>query len=390
MLASVVVNNHNYGRFLAEAVESALEQTHPQTEVVVVDDGSTDDSRAVLERFRDDVEVVLKENGGQRSAFNAGLARSRGELVCFLDADDALDPTAIERAVELAAEPGVSKVQWPLRGVTADGSETGDLFPPVRLDDGSLRERVLRDGPDCSPAPPTSGNAWSRGFLERVMPMPEVAANHRNHADAYLFALALLFGEVRAIQEPLGSYRLHGDNIYATLGFREQLERNLSLYAYRCEVLAEYCRELGIDADASRWDPEGSWVNRLTRSLEEIERLVPAGEPFLFLDETQWALPQTGDCVPVPFPSRDGVYWGLPTDDEAAISELEAARADGVRFLVFAWQTFWWLDHYRDFARHVAESYRCVLDNDRLKLWVERDRAAPYALSEGALADDAR
>src|SRR5207302_4981495 len=90
VLASVVVNNHNYERFVGEAVESALAQTYPHTEVVVVDDGSTDGSRDVLERFRGDIQLVLKPNGGQRSAFNAGLERSSGDLVCFLDADDTL------------------------------------------------------------------------------------------------------------------------------------------------------------------------------------------------------------------------------------------------------------------------------------------------------------
>ena len=317
LVASVVVNNHNYERFVADAVESALGQTYPKTEVVVVDDGSTDGSRDILEQFRGDVELILKPNAGQRSAFNAGFERTSGDFVCFLDADDTLDPTAIERAADLAADPGVSKVHWALRGITADGIPTGEVFPPVPLADGDLRERTLRAGPDGVPAPPTSGNAWARRFLERVMPMPEVAAGQRNHADAPLFALALLYGEARASQEVLGSYRLHGNNIYATLGLREQLERTLSMYADRCRLLAP-------------------------------------------------------DCDAIPFPERDGVYWGLPADDAAAVAELDRERRRGVRFLVFAWQTFWWLDHYAGFAHHVARNYRRVLENDRLQIWVDR------------------
>ena len=282
----------------------------------------------------------------------------------------------------------MSKVHWPLRGVRGDGSPTGELYPPVPLADGQLLDRTLRDGPDAVPAPPTSGNAWARRFLRRVMPMPEVVAGQRNHADAPLFALALLYGEARAIEEPLGSYRLHGDNIYATLGFREQLERNLSLYAHRCELLAEHCAALGLDADVARWDPDGSWVLRLSTSLRELDELIPAGEPFLFLDEAQWALPRTPQCDAIPFPERDGLYWGLPADAEAAIMELDRARADGVHHLVFAWQTFWWLDHYAAFARHVADNYRCLLDNDRVKVWVERDgtrsdRARVAAMIDG-------
>src|SRR5215213_900396 len=91
-LVSVIIDNYNYGRFLREAIDSALGQTYPRVEVIVVDDGSTDDSRAVIAAYGDRVVPVLKENGGQASAFNAGFAASRGELICFLDADDTFMP----------------------------------------------------------------------------------------------------------------------------------------------------------------------------------------------------------------------------------------------------------------------------------------------------------
>src|SRR5215207_5228480 len=96
---SVVVNNYNYERFLREAIDSALEQTYPHTEVVVVDDGSTDGSREVIAGYGEQVIPVLKENGGQASAFNAGFEASGGEVVIFLDADDYLFPHTVERVV---------------------------------------------------------------------------------------------------------------------------------------------------------------------------------------------------------------------------------------------------------------------------------------------------
>src|SRR5215212_9115311 len=100
MLASVVVNNFNYERFVAGAIESALEQTYGATEVVVVDDGSTDASREVIERYDGRVVSVFKDNGGQGSAFNAGFRASRGDVVLYLDADDMLLPAAVARAME--------------------------------------------------------------------------------------------------------------------------------------------------------------------------------------------------------------------------------------------------------------------------------------------------
>src|SRR5688572_2252661 len=94
-LASVVINNFNYGRFLGSAIESALAQTYPQIEVIVVDDGSTDESRSVIASFARRIKSVLKENGGQASALNAGFKASQGGVIIFLDADDTLLPTAV-------------------------------------------------------------------------------------------------------------------------------------------------------------------------------------------------------------------------------------------------------------------------------------------------------
>jgi len=75
---SIIIDNYNYGRFLGEAIDSALAQTYPHVEVIVVDDGSTDNSREVIAKYGDRIIPVLKENGGQASAFNAGLLRPRG------------------------------------------------------------------------------------------------------------------------------------------------------------------------------------------------------------------------------------------------------------------------------------------------------------------------
>ena len=94
-LASIIINNYNYGRFLADAIDSALSQTYPHVEVIVVDDGSTDSSRVIIGRYGDRITAVLKENGGQASAFNAGFRVSLGETIVFLDADDILHSTTL-------------------------------------------------------------------------------------------------------------------------------------------------------------------------------------------------------------------------------------------------------------------------------------------------------
>ena len=169
---SVVVVNHNYGRFLRAAIDSALAQSYTDTEVVVVDDGSTDDSRSLIEAYGSNVRAVFQDNSGQAAAWNAGLAASTGRAICFLDADDELAATAIERGLPRLQRPGVVKVHWPLLEVDQDGVANGRVAPRAELPRGDLREVVLSEGPHSYATPAASGKLWSRGFLDQVMPFP--------------------------------------------------------------------------------------------------------------------------------------------------------------------------------------------------------------------------
>jgi len=244
-LVSIVVDNFNYGRFLARSVESALAQTHPRTEVVVVDDASTDGSRDVIRGFGDRVVPVLQaRNGGQGAAFNAGFAASRGDLVIYLDADDWLYPQAAER-VAATWRKGVAKVQYRLDLVTGDGVKI-DLYPPpeVAFDSGDVVPRLLATGRYETTV--TSGNAFAREALAAMLPIP--AEDFRISADGYLVTLAPLFGSVVSIEEPLGAYCQHGANCWAPSasklaeGFRRAVEHD----AHRHRHLRQRAIALGL------------------------------------------------------------------------------------------------------------------------------------------------
>ncbi len=99
MTVSIIINNYNYASYVGQAIDSALAQSWRDCEVIVVDDGSSDGSWPLIERYRDRARVLRQENGGQGAAYNAGWRMARGEFVLFLDADDLLDPGAIERAM---------------------------------------------------------------------------------------------------------------------------------------------------------------------------------------------------------------------------------------------------------------------------------------------------
>lgn len=109
---SVVVTCFNYGRYVAACLESVLAQTYQDFEVVVVDDGSTDDSAEIITRFLSDgrVRLIRQANGGQAKAKNVGVAASSAELVAFLDADDLWEPQKLERQCALFSEPAVGVV----------------------------------------------------------------------------------------------------------------------------------------------------------------------------------------------------------------------------------------------------------------------------------------
>lgn len=384
MLASIIIDNYNYGRFLRETIDSALAQTYPRVEVIVVDDGSTDDSREIIAGYGNRVRAVLKSNGGQASAFNAGFAASRGDVVFFLDSDDTLFPSAVENAVSLFNEAGVVKVHWPLRVVDEQGKDQDRLMPPGKLPEGDFREVVLRGGPTSCGSSPTSGNAWSRKFLERVMPMPEDVTYYKTCADEFLYTLAPVFGRVRAIPQAQGTYRIHGRNIYSARPFAEKLRLELAGHEQQCAALSRVLKKAGFDVDVAAWK-RNSWFHRLQQAAGEINALVPHGEKFILVDDGTWGAQEVfpGNRA-LPFLERDGQFWGAPEDDTAAMAELERQRGGGVGFIAFAWPAFWWLDHYAEFHRHLDAEFRCALKNDRLVVY---DLRTPRKNSTPATSD---
>lgn len=371
LLASIIINNYNYGSFLKEAIDSALNQTFDNTEVIVVDDGSTDDSHSIITSYGDRIKPVLKKNGGQGSAFNAGFAVSSGDIVCFLDSDDTLLPTAIEMAAGLFQDPDTVKVHWPLRVVNIHGDDTGARFPSQETPEGDFSEISIKDGPfyDSKWLPPTSGNAWSRWFLVRVLPMPESKYDHG--ADVYLHSLAPIFGVMRRVAEPQGCYRAHGNNHYwRNVLSNKKIEEYIGRFDSSCQALREHLLAKGIAASPEKWKLRNFnyiWLNRLRLARSDINSLIPEGTCYILINQDEWG---SGEAVEgrhsVPFLEKDTQYWGQPADDATAIAEVERLRQCGAEYLVFWWTCFWWLDHYKEFHNYLQTKFSCILENDRL------------------------
>ncbi len=214
LAVDIVINNYNYGRFLPAAIESALAQTHPRVNLIVVDDGSSDDSRERLRPYEDRTTVVLKENGGQASALNAGLESCDGDVVIFLDADDVLAPQAAEQAAAaFAADPAIAKVQARMEVIDEAGHRTGELKPPghLPLPTGDVREAELSAPFDLTWLP-TTANAFRTAALARISPIP--GESFRIGADYFLVHLTALLGPVVSLDTVGSYYRVHGANSY--------------------------------------------------------------------------------------------------------------------------------------------------------------------------------
>ena len=111
-----------------------------------------------------------------------------------------------------------------------------------------------------------------------------------------------------------------------------------------------------------------SWFHRVARSLDDICAVVPEGETLILVDGDEWgAGADLRGRRRLPFPERDGEYWGLPADGASAVAELDRLRGAGAAFAVVAWPAFWWLDHYAELADRLARS-PCVLRNARLAI----------------------
>jgi hypothetical protein len=209
---SIVVISHNYERYLAQAIDSALAQEHRPLQVIVVDDGSTDRSAEVIRGYGDRVEAIFKPNGGNSTAINAAFPHCRGDIVMFLDADDYLFPGAVSRVVQ-EWDDTCAKLEFRLSLVDGDGVRKG-VEPPAcaALPKGDAVHEIAAWGHYVTPV--LGGNAFSRTALQQLIPIPDEPL-FRNHNDGFLNPLCAFCGPIASIDEELGAYRLHGTNQWA-------------------------------------------------------------------------------------------------------------------------------------------------------------------------------
>lgn len=261
-LVTIIINNYNYGRFLGPAIQSVLDQDYSPAEIVVVDDGSTDNSREIISKYIGSSRAVFKENGGQASALNAGVAASRGDILCLLDADDCFRQGKVKRIVEAFENHGLNSkpllVHHQLQIINTVGeSVSGQLMGNVHKSPLNLYKYAKAYRSILYAGAPTSGLCINRCLARKLFPLPHKGIV--TSADDFVVKGASLVGELYSLPEVLGSYREHGSNLWHGSNKGKSAEFIRTLDAFLNEKLAEAGRLPVLDFE----DSMHAWGNLL-------------------------------------------------------------------------------------------------------------------------------
>jgi glycosyltransferase involved in cell wall biosynthesis len=276
---SVIIPNYNYGRYLSAAIDSVLGQTYSHLEVIVVDDGSTDGSEAVLRGYEGRVSWFQQRNQGVSAARNRGIQESRGELIAFLDADDVWHPQKIERQIAVLQDPAVGIVCTGLQYISTSGQSLG-----TNLCGG--RGRVLHEFALLRKTVVLAGGSSVLVRKECFTRAGLFDAELSTSADWDMWRRIACYYDIEVVREPLISYRLHSSAMHRDVGLmeRDMLRAFAKMFAdpaaSRIRPLRRECYSnlymilCGSYFQARRWD---ACLRCMARSLV----LRPAGILYL-------------------------------------------------------------------------------------------------------------
>lgn len=203
LLITVYITNYNYGRYIKQAIESVLAQTQQNFELLIIDDGSTDDSKGIIEQYRDNpaVSIIYQKNKGLNITNNIALRASKGKYIMRLDADDYIEANALEVMSDILERD----------------SELGLVFPDYYLtdEDGKILERYQRHDFDKDVSlfdQPAHGACT----MIRTDYLRQIGGYNENFKcqDGYdLWIRFIQHYKVKNVNEPLFFYRRHGKNL---------------------------------------------------------------------------------------------------------------------------------------------------------------------------------
>ncbi|MBV9282479.1 MAG: glycosyltransferase family 2 protein [Chloroflexi bacterium] len=239
---TILIDTYNYARFIGRAIESALDQeyTGPRLQILVVDDGSTDNTAEVVRQYSPRVRYIGKANGGQASALNVGFREAEGDIVCLLDADDYFYSGKVQRVADaFRRHPEVGLVYDEFDIVDSMGASLGKVCPeptwtgyrlPLATVPAQLRPLILLGHPwTCI----TSAMSVRRSVMDGLE-VPEDVFPHS--PDLFLGLVLPFLTEVAIIETAITAYVYHGDNV----GLFRSSAANRATYERQMDYIRRY------------------------------------------------------------------------------------------------------------------------------------------------------
>jgi glycosyltransferase involved in cell wall biosynthesis len=226
---SIIINNYNYSDFVCQAIKSALNQhCMAKVEVIVVDDGSTDNSREIIKNYAEKIIYYFQNNQGQASAFNKGFELSSGDIICFLDSDDFFYPNKLEEIIRLFEKyPEAGWLFHELEYLDKNGNNL-KINNVSNVDTEKLLDfsSTFKNGQSLWYKTPC-GMCFQRKLLAKILPMP--ISHDVSISDVYLRTAALILSPGIHSPQKLAIQRIHGKNIYTFQKQKKYLKAEIAI-----------------------------------------------------------------------------------------------------------------------------------------------------------------
>ncbi len=394
---SVVIPCYNLGEYLPEAVESAQRQSHPPAEIIIVDDGSTDEeTRQVLAHFEQldsqTITVYHTPNGGAPAARNYGISRAHSDYILCLDADDVLLPTFLEETVaQLDAQPavgivathveyfGTRKGVWRPQEYTPHTILWRNPIPSCSLFRRSCWQQAggYKDLKACQDWELWLSMVEEHGWRWSVVPKTlyryrQSTGSISEYREAHR---PEILQQIVQLHAPI--YQQHVAHIFVGMDaefiqLREQnqkYEREKRTQTETIKTLQQALQE-ARQRPATGADPKAAEANQDTAHRKLLQRVAAAVHPQLPKAATVLVVSQgkpdwlaLGGQQSWHFPQKeDGSYLGHhPTDSAQVIAQLEALQAKGAHYLLIPQSGFWWLERCPEFKHYLENNYPAVI-----------------------------